>query len=229
MFICQKCRYPLQLNGEAPLEESAVLSFVDEARSSPHLTPEFRTQEQKAVELLSESFVVLPSKPGGTIKTPGSTNLDKQITAMTNIFQIASDKTQVDHPLCTQCSHEVAQELEMRLREAQSEHQVIKETYDAMLQDPLLSDYVDEGEDADESEEKAKEEALLAKLAEIRKQRKDCQEELSKIQKEWATLDEFEDRFWKEFQTFQLELHRYSTDHRALKAKTKNCYNHLER
>jgi hypothetical protein len=110
----------------------------------------FKKVERDAMALLGESFVVLadngtPRKgsgaggmqAGGTeaskSKSAGmatgaggdaSTDLDRKITALINVFEVASDKCQFDHPLCVECHRLVVLELDRRLQEVEEDQQM---------------------------------------------------------------------------------------------------------
>jgi len=156
MFVCQKCRHPLQVDSDLPLQESAVSGFTESpmplaigVSPSTLKLPEYKQKEKTAVALLGESFLLLPkgsttdtkanpylgsssgggSAPSLTAPVPSS-NLDKQVTALTNIFEVASDKCQYDHPLCGTCSDAISAELERRLQAAESD----RKAYEAFLE-----------------------------------------------------------------------------------------------
>ena len=143
--VCQKCRVPLKVNCNKPLQESSLLAFTGTGLAGldgpPPLADETQAKHASAVRMLGESFVVLADggaggagggggpAQGGNSRAAQSTDLDRKITALTNIFEVASDKCQFDHPLCGECSQAIFKELDRRLEE----HKGDGDMYEAAL------------------------------------------------------------------------------------------------
>jgi beclin 1 len=54
------------------------------------------------------------------------TNLSNNaaIAKVFDVFQLASDETEIDHPLCAECTERLVEELESELQEAETENEV---------------------------------------------------------------------------------------------------------
>ena len=101
-----------------------------------------------AVNNMEESFVVLPSSVSRTPRDVAGVGLDARFAALARIFDMASDETGVDHPMCLECAAQLREELDARVKETQAEC----ETYRECLRD-LGEELSDEDEDEEEDEE----------------------------------------------------------------------------
>ena len=67
--VCQKCRVPLKVNCNKPLQESSLMAFTGTGLAamdgpSPPADEVQQTKHASAVRMLGESFVVLANDPG---------------------------------------------------------------------------------------------------------------------------------------------------------------------
>ena len=98
-----------------PFAESHIAEFMNPAVPPHHLNDSFKKKEKETMDMLQESFVMLKQQ-----HAPGSDALNtawnNNINVLRNVFELASDKCQLDHPLCNRCSELVVRELEKRIR-----------------------------------------------------------------------------------------------------------------
>jgi hypothetical protein len=208
--VCQKCRVPLKVDVDKPLQESSLLGFGSTLGTTlgPGPGDEEPAKHASSFRLLGESFVVLGSEDrrenSNATVTLGvqSTDLDRKITALTNIFEVASDKCQFDHPMCSECSQAVLRELDRRLQE----HQGDRDMYEAMLR-AMQAELVeattacsgDCGGTCDGSECERRlceeEEELEQQLAAIRTERHALDAEQGQLTRESEQLEAFEQRY----------------------------------
>lgn len=237
MFLCQKCRRPLVVEVDKPLQESAILAFSSEYAIPPHLNEKYKKREVQAAELLDESFVVIPSraapKPPPS-SAPGSQPADiaKQAAVLTNIFEIASDKTQIDHPLCTTCSDSVFTELDRKLKELEEDHQMFAACLDRMQHDPsfLSVKQLSESDKArldDELDQQERE--LDAKMAQVELERATLRQDMAYLEAENKKREQLETKFWQAYRDSQLQLEHANKEHFAVRQQIKAATEQLER
>ena len=65
---------------------------------------------------MAESFVVLPSSVS-RVSRDDAAGLDARFAALARIFDMASDETRADHPVCLECAAQLREELDARARE----------------------------------------------------------------------------------------------------------------
>jgi len=230
IFICQQCKQSFTIPSDKPLQESSLLSFNKSYALHPHLddNKEYKALEAEAIKMLGESFVVLtdqntPRRTPTASGAPQSSDMDRKITALTNIFEVASDKCQFDHPLCSECNQSIFKELDRRLKEAETDRDVYK-AYLVKLSEPS-QDMQPQWEQVDEKVEKE----LEQQLARVKTERLALKREIAQTKADSRTLDKLEQRFWEEYQDFQLQQDCLIKEENAVKQKIKVAEERLER
>ncbi len=136
MFTCAQCKARLVITAS----ESDSLGHFSGRAANARLDESFLLLEEAlggrgGHEAGAESFIVLPNKPpsqhAGDFSTlTARVPLDQTLRAVTRVFEVATEQSQVDHPLCTDCAAEVHKELEAQLSDLQQE----VASYEAALQ-----------------------------------------------------------------------------------------------
>ena len=187
---------------------------------------------------MGESFVVLPS---AELRGEGG---DADASVMARIFDIASDLSDMDHPLCYACSSSVVAEIERRTKEAEAECAEYEETLEALRE-------------AEEEEERSESRGIDGRTSgrggvtkvishavrDMEKAEREAEETLraleielestratrSKLAKKAAALDEAENTYWREFHAFKKNLHAHLEKRDSIVARTEQAQTHLER
>ena len=124
-LVCQKCKRSVLIHDEKAVTEHAVLTFA-----SGHLCD---SEEEKAkmvqrdtwaIEQLGEAFVMQPTarytfrqpKDALTGNTAPAIDPDKKMAAIQTLFEIATERTSYDMPLCSSCSDAILAENDKRLK-----------------------------------------------------------------------------------------------------------------
>ena len=185
------------------------------------------TVRGKGTTPMADSFVVLPNE------RRGGDELDANV--MARVFDIASDLSDSDHPLCAECSAALVAEVERRTEEAEAECAAYEEALER-LQSAEDDEYAARGDDAtsegialamqnvEKSQREADEtlRALESELASTRLAR-------NKLAKKAAALDEAEDTYWREFHAFKKNLNAHMEKRDAIVARTEQAQMHMER
>jgi beclin 1 len=219
---------------DKPPDSSALATFSADYMLPTHLSEAHRKRELSAINQLEQSYIVVSgSNNRGTQKPEAqSANVERQYKALTAFFEIASDKTQLDHPLCMGCSDGVFAELEKKLRDLEQD----KDRYRAHLQNlqsakaaAQLSSAPPPPPKPDEREVKARTQQLEEKLRAIRAERALVLEETAKLSQESKQLAEFEAKFAAAHLEFELEFSIANKDHKVGMERIKNLTTELER
>lgn len=226
MFVCQKCHLQLKVDLHKPLQELS-LDALDATFPLPlHLqNEEYKKKEAEAIRHLGESFVVLPNpdptKAKRTISSPTQTQLNDKVVALTNMFEVAADKCQFDHPMCTECLEGIVKELQGKLKESQTDLDVYKKHL-AKIQETQPGTKTEETDDEEEK-------ALQAKLEKIKAEREALKKESEWLDRESRQLDIFEERFWEDYQDFELEMEDVNKECGALQQRIRVTHERLQR
>jgi len=60
---------------------------------------------------MAESFVVLQTQSGGGAGPPGDA-----LSTLSRVFELASDATKIDQPMCIECAQQLREELDAQVR-----------------------------------------------------------------------------------------------------------------
>lgn len=226
-FVCQRCSQPLKLDTSfnvldkvtvqelvAPLvtvtqikpEESNVDNSVPEETFVENKQDGVSRKYIPPARMLStesaNSFTLIgEASDGGTME-----NLSRRLKVTSDLFDIMSGQTDVDHPLCEECTDTLLDHLDTQLNITENECQNYKNCLE------LLAHMTEEEEETLLGELKdlsTEEEHLIQELENIEARRKRVAEDLARSRAETEQLDQEELQYQKEYSEFkrqQLEL-----------------------
>lgn len=191
--------------------------------------------------MLGESQIVPASMASGEAnenETPyrsdsrGQSNEEQgfsaQVERSNRLFEIISARSDIDHPICAECTQLVIDELTKKL------HTVTKErdayiTFMKSLNNAVPTD--EEVKAADEELKKAlKDEAVaFEELEKLEKESAALDVELAALEDEAAAVDKDEEEFWQERNAFALELNEIQNERDSLNMKYAHDARQLER
>lgn len=245
--MCQKCHLQLKVDLHKPLQEMSLDALDATFPLPPHLQNEqYKQKEAEAIKLLGESFVVLPNPDPvlakRAIADPTKTQLNDKVVALTNVFEVASNKCQYDHPICTDCIGSISKELQRRLKESTADLEVYRQNLGQIIErKSLLSNLTaekmskitaendDNCHDDDNSDDEKASKALEDRLEQIRREREALSHESMLLERESNQMDVFEERFWEDYQDFELEVENVNKEYGAIRQRIKVTSQRLQR
>ncbi|KAL4922990.1 beclin 1 [Aspergillus undulatus] len=206
--------------------ESGNMSFVMLTESQlgpPHAAPGVDGNNSAASKGNRASSNVRSNDPG----TDNGSFAD-QVERTSRLFEIISSRSDIDHPICTECTDMLVEGLQQRLVEATKE----RDAYITFLRN--LNSSVptqDEVEAAEKSlqETMAAEEAAFAELVALEKEKVALDEEIAQLEEESRQLDSKEEKFWRDRNAFSLVLGDFQNERDALNMKYDHDSRQLER
>ncbi|KAJ5899921.1 hypothetical protein N7495_004665 [Penicillium taxi] len=175
----------------------------------------------------------LPSRP----KRKGSQSQDhsredgtlpNQVERASRIFEIVSSRSDVDHPICVECTEMVVEGLQKRLASSIKE----RDAYISFLRTLTASvPSAEEIESAEKSlqESLESEQAKLAELEALEQERATLDEEIGTLEEESRQLDVQEEAYWRTRNSFSLTLAEFQTERDALNMRYDHDSQQLER
>ena len=170
---------------------------------------------------MGESFVMLPNGDASECEVKAS--------VLAKIFDVASDLSGKDHPLCETCSLGVLREVRRKTAEAEAECARYEETLERLREaneeeESAPGALTNAVKDLEKSEAEAMEtiNALKLELASTRTAR-------NNLAKKAAALDEAEDHYWREFHTFKKNLHAHLEKRDSILSRIEQAQNHINR
>jgi beclin len=159
-----------------------------------------------------------------------------QMERISKLFEILSARSDIDHPVCVECTDLLVEGLQKKLKTASKE----RDAYVNYLKTMQAEQPRDEDVEAqNEALQKAKEEEMvaMAELLRLEQEKADVDAEISALEEEARQLDGEEEKFWRERNTFATKLadfqnerdsvnSRFDHDSRLLdKLQRSNVYN----
>ncbi|KAL4902615.1 hypothetical protein BDW74DRAFT_61394 [Aspergillus multicolor] len=158
----------------------------------------------------------------------GNGSFADQVERTSRLFDIISARSDIDHPICTECTDMLVEGLQQRLLEATKE----RDAYITFLRN--LNSSVPTQEEIEAAEKSLKEtleaeEAAYAELVALEKEKVSLDEEIAQLEEESRQLDDEEEKFWRDRNAFSLVLADFQNERDALNMKYDHDSRQLER
>lgn len=165
-----------------------------------------------------------PHDPSNNLKQ----TLSHRIESTTRLFEILSSRSDIDHPVCTECTDLLLSSLQARLSAATKE----RDAYIASLKNlnstlPTTSD-VSKAR-ASLASTRAAETSAFSELLTLEQEKASLDAELAALEAESLALDSREQSFWRSRNAFALTLSSFQNDRDALNAAYDHDAKQLER
>lgn len=157
----------------------------------------------------------------------GGSFLD-QVEKASRLFEIISSRSDIDHPICIECTEMLVDGLQKRLVGATKE----RDAYISFLRNLNSSvPTAEEHEAADKSlkETLEGEEAAFAELVTLEQEKAALDEEIATLEEESRQLDLDEEAFWRDRNSFALTLSDFQNERDALNMRYDHDSRQLER
>ncbi|KAL8632356.1 hypothetical protein Q9189_001928 [Teloschistes chrysophthalmus] len=166
--------------------------------------------------------------PSSSVPDTDTPNLSHQMSSTTHLFEILSAQSDIDHPICTECTDLLLTHLQSRLSAAQKE----RDTYISFLRSlDTTSPSPQTLQKAEKSLKEARtaESKAFADLLALEKQKKELDGEIASLEAESLALDKEEQAFWRDRNAFSLTLSEFQNERDALQAAYEHDAAQLER
>ncbi|XP_059992064.1 beclin-1 isoform X1 [Lagenorhynchus albirostris] len=227
-FVCQRCSQPLKLDTSFKIldrvtiqELTAPLLATAQVKPGETQEEEANSGEEPFIETRQDgvsrrfipparmmstesanSFTLIgEASDGGTME-----NLSRRFQVTGDLFDIMSGQTDVDHPLCEECTDTLLDQLDTQLNVTENECQNYKRCLEILEQ---MNEDDSEQLQMELKELALEEERLIQELEDVEKNRQIVAENLEKVQAEAERLDQEEAQYQREYSEFkrqQLEL-----------------------
>ncbi|XP_013407864.1 beclin-1-like [Lingula anatina] len=248
-FVCQRCSQPLRLDHSfnnleadrqtvedltAPLIQVIPKDGEDTIDIIPlQIQNGSSSQEQaifkktipsaRSVSLDSgHDFTLLGESEQGNME-----NLSHRIKVTTHLFDIMSGQSDVDHPLCEECTDTLLDQLDQQLKITEDELKDYRDFLEKIEGDG--GDIQEEDLDKELSQLKSEESSLMQQLESIESEHLLVQEQLRKEKEDSKKLDEEEERYYKEYNEYKRQLVEYEESQRSIDNQLRYAQVQLEK
>lgn len=225
-FVCQRCLHPIQLDpGFSHLNEHTLAELA--LPIYPGEEAEFdATEVDKLVPPLQLTDSGHHPHDFTLVGEPGDTEKTQPLKVATGLYDLVSSNSDIDHPLCEECTDALLDLMDTTLSRTQRQAQMSQQLLAS------LTDMPDTDVTALENELKnlqLEEERLIKELAEVEAEQEAAQKVLEKHEEERARLEDEEERYWREYCTHKSQLTAMEDENRSLKSQLSYTQNQLER
>lgn len=163
-----------------------------------------------------------------TITDDTSNLLSHKVETTARLFSILSSHSDIDHPICTECTALLTAGLEKRLQFATKERDAyVKFLRDAAADVP--TDAEREAAEADLTTLREQEAAAMKELEDLEAEQAGLEEEMAALQAEAEQLDKEENAFFRSRNAFMQELVAYQEEKASLSLRIAHDTRQLER
>lgn len=231
-FVCQRCSQSLRLDESLnsfsdhistelslPIHSNAEIDLESQANSYDHYVTPFRLSDSGNG---ANGFTILTNENEVEILTQSSKF--KQKCAL---FDTISGNSNIDHPLCDECTDYLINILEDQLKTTQADYNDYLNYYQSLQNDvnePKLSELEKELYDLKEEENR-----LLEELNSLQEEEKETIKKIEEQEEIARKISQEEHRYWKEYTRHKREHLQTEDEERSLECQLNYTTIHLEK
>ncbi|ESO97066.1 hypothetical protein LOTGIDRAFT_226844 [Lottia gigantea] len=246
-FVCQRCQQPLKLEKSfcnvdqtlftdlsAPLtrtinEQDETLQIYIRSDQQPVDYEDDENIVRKKIssdiceELQASHDFTLIGETG-----PGSMeNLSQRLKVTAILFDIMSGQSEVDHPLCEECTDTLLDHLDNQLKITEDE---CRDYRDFLTQlDHEKEDINEKALDEELKQLKLEEETLYKQLALAENQQDEVMSKLKEEEENSRLLDEEEEKYWKEYNEYKRQATELDDEQRSIDNQLRYAQTQLDK
>ncbi|XP_074652995.1 beclin-1-like [Tubulanus polymorphus] len=244
-FSCQRCNQPLKLDHSfnsidkqvfneftAPLttqvdSEEPLMIFKEPSSSEAIGGDDVSRKIIKPLRLVSvdsgNDFTLLGESDSGNME-----NLSHRLKVNSYLFDIMSGQSEIDHPLCEECTDNLLEQLDQQLMITEEEGKDYRDFLEKLGESSEIT--VDEKAlDSELGQLRAEESALLEQLQSIESERQHLADQLRQEKEEARKLDEDEASYWKEYNEYKRQLLEHEDSQRSVDNQLKYAQAQLDK
>lgn len=134
------------------------------------------------------------------------------------LFEILSARSDIDHPVCVECTEMLVDELQKKLDNANRERNLYAEYLKQQQADVPSEEDMVASKKALEKAQKDENDAFES-LLRLEKQKEDIDTELAALEEESRALDAEEEKFWRERNAFSANLSEFQSERDSINSK----------
>ncbi|KAL1882121.1 hypothetical protein VTK73DRAFT_2212 [Phialemonium thermophilum] len=198
----------------AGLRDSFAMSFVLLTESQVDLPPQLTRVAQPCQNATPQAYGV--AEEGQSID--GDATKSREMQRITKLFEILSARSDIDHPICVECTELLVEEMQKKLENASRE----RDAYVNVLKELQAEVPTDEELRAQQQAlEKAKKEefAAVEELRRLEDAKVGLDAELLTLEAESRRLDGEEESFWRDRNAFASKLAEFQNERDSINSK----------
>ncbi|GLI76042.1 vacuolar protein sorting-associated protein atg6 [Penicillium ochrochloron] len=226
-------------NATGPIYRRSIPAPRSGDQPHPPGIPRADSGNMSFVMLTESQFVpppmenALPARPKGKTtqgvdRNEGDGSFASQVDKTSRLFEIVSSRSDIDHPICVECTDLLVEGLQKRLAGSTKE----RDAYISFLRS--LNAAVPSTEELEAAEKSLQEslkaeETMLAEIEALEREKAKLDEEIGSLEEHSQKLDADEETFWRARNGFALTLGEFQTERDALNMRYDHDSQQLER
>jgi len=233
-FCCQRCARPLKLDPSLQNVSLKNFAHLTDGRSSTKSTPDYLANppidihskdgaDRKIIidNISKDDFCVL-AKPEAA-KTEA---FSYKLRVAMQLFDILSENSEIDHPLCEECTNVLFLQLDSQLRTLRQDCADYRRVLAQLQQqDSAITSQLDD----DIGHLRTEEEVLLKELDEVSEERASVAAELAALQISEKELEKEEEQLHREINQYEHRLAEVNLQQKCLDDELKYSHNELDK
>lgn len=211
----------LQSSSSIPHKRRSTASSSRTNKHSSSTSKSLYGNTAESFVVLTESQVALPHPPSsrndslnGSISA-SATEVDKDsfshLQRSENLFEILSARTDVDHPVCKECSELIVEAYDKRLKGAEKERDAFIKLLKTVERD-VPNEIEQEAAQKELKRLEAEEAAAIAELKALETEKSQVDAEIKALEAEAAELSLEEEEFWRARNSFAQKLDEFQNE-----------------
>ncbi|KAL1391542.1 hypothetical protein pipiens_012308 [Culex pipiens pipiens] len=220
-FSCQRCLQPINIDdsfaalGEHTLAELALpinshieVDIESQLASLDHFVPPFRFAESSGND--TNGFMLLSDGPDRE-------SLSQNLRVKAELFDTLSNNSEIDHPLCDECTDTLLELMDKQLKMAEDEWN----DYNNYLKKLEMTDDVPNIDQLEKElvDLKGEEERLLQELGELSREEDAIRSAVKEQETEKQRLSNEEEKYWREYTKHRRDVITTEDEFRSLECQ----------
>lgn len=242
-FVCQRCRQPLKLDHsfntldrQLLAELSAPFTAVESNEDELDIISKPALDDVEVDENYSKRDITStpePDEDAGDFLLLGETspgnmdNLSHRIRVSSALFDVMSGQSEIDHPLCEECTDNLLDQLDNQLKITEDECKDYREFLENL--DSVHTEEDGSNLDAELQQLQAEEQSLRQQLQNLEREQEHTEALLEKEREISQKLEDEEDKYWKEYNEYKRQVQELEDEQRSVDNQLKYAQTQLDK
>ncbi|KAL3958750.1 hypothetical protein ACCO45_006912 [Purpureocillium lilacinum] len=200
-------------HGHHPRDSAMSFIYLTESQVGGHSQPQAHTLERPSPAPMRRASSSKELRP----EPPKSDEMDR----INRLFEILSARSDIDHPVCVDCTELLVEGFQRKLDAASKERDAYVRYLSQVQSEQPSSEDIKSRQEALKKAEKDKAGAL-EELKKLEKEKEALDEELVALEEESRQLDKDEEAFWRERNAFATTMADFQAERDSVNAKYSN-------
>jgi len=228
-YLCQRCQQPLRLDPSLySIDEHTLAELALPVSPAPDV--DLVNQAGSLDRLYLPTKLADSTGNGFTLvgESGQESTISHQLRVTNELFDMLSDNSQVDHPLCEECTDSLLENIERQLELAEQEAQEYQDYLNNLNQETEDSSSVSALE-TELQQLQLQESQLNQELEDLKGEENSADSMLAEAVRRREELEREEERYWREYSRHKHKLLQAEDEYRSLDLQLRTTQNQLEK